>query len=491
MELYELKQYILDSCEFLGMEVYETNPGVFDIHIPDKFRDEFNGLNNIQVCFEKTSDHKLTYLTFESFFTQKVAKLVANINAGVGTGSKSLKLIENINYIKSKLPSCNIFITEQSQEVCDYIYIWFKTTVRGNLIEEYLNGFKYNLNEKKVEYIKEDINILLKDVKEEILPGINTDTLDKVLNDLLLVAKSDAEKFIENKKSDTKELLEKEIKRINDYYDMLLSENQLAETSKGNSPKSELELLQIERQGLINQQYKKYEYKTHDAIVEPIAILLLRQFKEIATAQINNDYGKTSMNLRAGDSVNICCSLTNEHDGPFTITSDNLIISVHKVFDCSSCKKHLDTSKENNCKICNLSICNDCKQVSIISKASICQEHTYQCQSCTKTVASDELHLCSNCNQFYCKNCNQSDVCTICNSLEPMIGITPQIKTILNLLPDDFSAKKYEVSEKGNRVAILGKGTLFKSFFIVYDKLNNRLLEKQKYGMFNRKNEHK
>ncbi|GAA0381299.1 hypothetical protein [Bacillus horti] len=487
MELYELKPYIIESCDYLGIDIKEISSDILLIQIPDNLKDELNGINNTKVSFVKTSDPNITYLTFESFFTQKIAQLVADRNTGIGTGTKLLKLDAPTNYIKAQLPSCNIQLLDISQENTDYLFIWFKTTVRGNLVEEYLKGFKYNLKEDKVETYNEDINFLLEDIKDELLLDVNEAHLDTVLREMLSLAKEDAEIFIEKKKIENKEILDKEIKRINDYYDMLYYENQLAESSKGVTPKEELELLQREREGLISQQIHKYEYKSHDTTIEPIAILMLRQTVETATVHAVNNYGQISLHINAENTISLECALTNDTNGPFTITSDDMIVQVDNAFNCSECNRLLDKSKESSCKVCDQKICNDCEEISSLSRASLCHDHTQRCQSCIEVVASDEFHLCVNCNQFYCLKCNESSLCSLCKSLQPIQGVTPQVNQIINLLPNDFSAKKYESSEKGNRVNLLGKGTLFKSFLIVFDKNTNTIIEKQKYGLFNKK----
>lgn len=51
----------------------------------------------------------------------------------------------------------------------------------------------------------------------------------------------------------------------------------------------------------------------------------------------------------------------------------------------------------------------------------------------------------------------------------------------------DLSANKFELSENEYRVYVLGKGMVFKSFLLCYDKIQNKTVELIKYGLFNRK----
>ncbi|GAB7386956.1 hypothetical protein BSNK01_07920 [Bacillaceae bacterium] len=487
MELYELKSYILDSCDFLGIKVKETKPGVYHIKIPEIYRDDFNGLVEIDITFEKNTDPNLTYVTFESFFTQRLAKIVADKNTGTGSGTKILKLDDCIKTIKSKFPACETTIINREIDQTHYLYIWFKTTIRGNMIEEYLKGFKYDMKSEVIDEVTEDINMLLENINEELIDNIDESILDKMIAKLLDVAQQDARNFINKKKMENEELLQKEIQRINEYYDLLESENQLAETSKGGSTRDELELLKKERSSLIDQQIKKFRFNETDATIEPVAILLLRLLVEKATLQITNKFGSVKIELEATKNDKIKCALTKDKDGPFTVTSDHLIVKTEKTFNCVTCGNLYDHSKRNKCKLCNEEICTHCVVISAISNDKICTKHSSVCQICLETVATDELYLCANCNQFYCKKCNPSNICSLCNSLTPVSSITPQLKLIIDLLPADISARKYEYAEIGNRIAVLGKGLLFKNFYLVYDKKEKKIIELQKFNIFGKK----
>lgn len=489
MELYELKPYILESCKFLGFNVREKNFETWNIKIPFKFRDEFNGQEEINIGFEKTGNPNITYITFESYFTQKIAQLVAEYNSGVGSGSNLRTIQSHLNNLKEKFPNCDFQIGQSKYERVDYLIVWFKTTVNIYLTEEYLKGFKLNLNNGVFESPPEahEINDFLNDINEELITDIPNDVIEKALSELYSIAQVDAKGFIKEKQDENNKTLENEIKRINEYYDLLELENELAESSKGLGPEEELLLLKQEREALIEQQIKKNHFQQQEVTIEPVAILLLKEETESAQVTIKNKFGKIDYELKADKPLLLQCIVTDDSTGPFTVTSDNLIAKTDKVFECSSCTKSLDHNKKNNCVVCHTEICNECKKISAISSSILCEEHNVECQSCLNTVSSEELHFCTNCNQFYCKKCNSTDTCNICNSLIPVAAITPQLKQILDLLPEDFRAKKYDLSEKGNRVAILGKGSFFKSFFIVYDKISQKIIKTQKYGLFNKK----
>lgn len=488
MALYELKPYIRESCKFLGFSVREIDEDTWNIKIPDKFKNDFNGQSEINIGFKKTGNPNILYITFESYFTQKIAQLVAEYNSGVGSGSKVKTIKSELNIIKEKFPDCNIKIINSEFVRKDYLIVWFKTTVTIYLTEEYLKGFKINLKTGVIENAPDvhEINDFLDNIHEELITDISMNELEKAFSKLYSIAQKEAESFIYQKQEELNFALQEEINRINEYYDLLEAENEQAESSKGLNPEEELKLLKQEREALIEQQKRKSRFQLKDVTIEPVAILLLKEKTENANILVTNQFGEINLEINAEKPSHIYCSVTNDVTGPFTITSDNLIAKTDKVFKCSCCSKTLGDNKKNNCSVCDKVFCNNCRMVSSISSSILCDEHIIECQSCLNAVSTEELHLCINCNQFYCKKCNPTNTCDICHSLSPVSSITPNLKHILDLLPKDFRAKKYFFSEKGNRVGVLGKGTLFKSFYIVYDKKSNKIITSKKYGLFNK-----
>ncbi|MBN6189074.1 hypothetical protein JQN58_19650 [Aneurinibacillus sp. BA2021] len=487
MQVYELKPYILESCHFLNIKVNETIPGILNVRIPEHLKEEFNGISEYLLTFEKSPNPSLTYVTFESFFTQKIAKLVADHNDGISTGSKHFKVKTSIEHINQLFPECKISILQSKNQKENLLLMWFKTSIKGVLMDEYLKGFQYNIDTQKSEELTTDINSVLEGIEEELLPEYEEVTLDDLFNSLILVAQKDATNFIELKKREIQETLDKEISRINEYYDLLESENQLAESSKGQSAQQEIELLKIERQNLIEQQKIKYEFKETEITIEPVAIMLLRHHIEVAKLEVASSYGKTYININGKNPLLIKCKITQNTNGPLTVTSDNLIVKASETFQCKTCEKLLDNTKRDKCKICNNSVCKCCSTTSSLSQFTFCHDHITSCSCCLETVGVDEMHICHNCNQFYCKKCTSSNLCPLCSSLAPIKGITPSISSIIALLPKNLSAKKYEYAEKGNRIILLGKGILFKCYFVVYDKKEKKLIEIQEFGIFNKK----
>ncbi|MDY7221471.1 hypothetical protein [Halalkalibacterium halodurans] len=489
MELYELKPYILESCHFLGMKVHQMTTSKWKIFFPEKYRDEFNGQEEMVITFEKTNDPHTTYITFESYFTQKIAQLVAEYNSGVSSGTITTTIQTHLDKLKDSFPDCNLQVTSSVFERSDFIMVWFKTTVNLYLTEEYLKGFKYSLKTGTFENVpsEEKLNDFLDEIKEEQITDISYDLIDGAIQKLYAIAQEDAQTFITEKLKDHEATLQKEINRINEYYDLLESENELAESSKGLTPEEELALLKKERKNLIDQQIKKSRIQQQEVTIEPVAILLLKENNESAKVTVESSFGTVNIDLISKTESNINCSVTNESIGPFTITSDNLIAKTNRVFKCSNCHKCLGDHKKKTCVVCSSELCDECKEVSAISHSTLCHNHATECQSCLHTISAEELNLCANCNQFYCTDCNPSGKCHICNSFKPVVTITPQLHEILKSLPENMQAKKFDVSERGNRINLLGKGLIFKSFLIVYDKTSHSIIYTDKYNLFGRK----
>lgn len=487
MEIFELESYILESCKFLGIHLKPEQPHTYFVQIPSKLENEFSGMKDFFITFEKSPDPKLTYITFESFFTQKIAKLVAEKNDGISSGIIHFKIDQSMTKLKALFTQCQISVEKRSTEQVDYILIWFKTTIKGIMIDEYLKGLKFDIKSKKIEELAGDVNEIMAGISEELIGGYDELQLDQYFEEIMQHAKKGAEQYLERKQLETLDTLNLEVKRINDYYDMLEADNQLAETSKGKDPQAEIELLKKERAALIEQQKSKYKLNFDETVIEPVAILMLRESTETAVSKVVSPHGEVNIRLSGKEALSIRCEVTNEGNGPFTITSDNKIAKTDKVFNCIPCSRLLDIHQKKACHVCNEAVCNDCKITSAVSGKVLCSKHVIECPSCLHSAGSNEQHLCSNCELFYCNKCNPTNICVACSSLKPVSGITPQIQIILNNMVIKSSAKKYDYAEKGNRIMLLGKGMLFKDFFVVFDKKENKIVHSQQFGLFNKK----
>lgn len=488
MEYFELKDYIKESCTYLGIEYVIISDDLMHITIPQYLVNEFSAISEYQISFIKTSNPKQTYITFESFFTQKLAKLVAEQNHGVGHILKKQQIELIVNRISSMFPNCEITLENKQQIKTDLLYVWCKTTIHGQLIEEYLKGFLVDVETGAVKPFLENLDEILHDtITGAPLEGLSKEKIDQALSRILDEANKDAELFVGKITKQTSEQLSIEINRITNYYDSLIADNQTGETSKGNDPKAEMELLTKEREALINQQQIKFSVSESEVVIEPVALLVARNIVENGSLRISNNAGHAHLYLQGDKEFNVHCAISGSIEGPFTITSENILVSEKHTFVCTTCNKLFDDRKLNKCNICTDIICPSCMTISSVSKQPLCNTHHIQCHTCLQKCAENEQHLCTNCNQFYCRNCNPGSMCHLCSSISPLSAITPTIQRILVAMPVPIKSKKFEYSEKGNRVGLIGKGIMFKEFFIVYDKKEDRIIEIQQFGLFNKR----
>lgn len=487
MEYFELKDYIKESCKFLGIGYEKISEDLMYVRIPEHLVNEFSGVSEYQISFVKTSHSKQTYITFESFFTQKLAKLVAQHNHGVGHIVKYLQIEPIVNYVTSVFPNCTVTVDNSQLVQADHLYGWCKTTIHGQLIEEYIKGFQVELESGFVTPIAESLEAVLRHASDETIDGLTQENINHALTKALEAANQDAEQFVESIKQQTKEQLQTEINRITSYYETLIQEHQSAETSKGHDPKTERELLVQEREALIQQQKIKFSITESEVVIEPVALLLARNMIEHGSVLVRNDFGQVNFQIQGDKRLEIHCEIDGSRKGPFTITSENAVVTEKHAFLCTSCTKLFDDRKLHSCFVCADSLCPSCITLSSISKLPLCHQHHLQCPTCLKHCAEKEQHLCSNCNQFYCSHCNAGNLCCLCSNLTSIHAVTPIIQRIIMGFPNAIKAKKFDYSEKGNRIALLGKGLMFKEFFVVYDKREERVIEFQKFGLFNKR----
>lgn len=486
MKIYELEEYVLDACAFLDIEVDKVDSHQYRIQIPDPLILEFHANDEFYLAFEKTSDAKFTYVTTESFFTQTLARIVADTNDGVSSGSRHMGIDKPLTRLHAMFPDAKVNVDERETNTSELLYIWFKASFQGVMLEEYLQGFVLNMSINKVSKVDEDISSLLRDISEELIETWDTERFKQAFEQIEEGAIQDANAFLSKKQHDMNAILDKEIARINEFYDNKEAENQFAETARDLSPEEHIQELRRERDGLIAQQKLKYAVEHADTLLDPVAFLLLRQQVETARVHVNGKYGKSTFDLSGDKPLQIECAVTGNKNGPYVITSDKQIVVRDRAFECSKCGALYIDTQRGECSSCRTALCSSCRNSSAISGKVLCKNHSVICASCQCLISEDEMHLCSNCNQFYCRRCTPDKECRMCSSLKPLGAITPAISTMIADLPDDLLARKYDISESGTRTTLVGKGIIFKEFLAVFDE-NQRCVFVQRYGAFNRK----
>ncbi len=545
MEKKDLKQFVFDCCHFLNIMVMEMeNQQCFTLNIPSELKTEF-GHSIIHIAFHKVKDQDITYLTPESFVLQKMADLVAQRATGVSTGLKTTTLDDTKSYLAAIFSKgCKLSYQQYTPDRNDELLVWYKLMLRGYFIEENLIGFKYSFSKQSIELLPEDAINTFEQITEANISSLPSNDFESAFDKIQNFAEKKAEQFWNNKKDKIDIKLREEVKRINDYYRHLKAQKGTTQADQ-----EELRLLEHERENLIDQLKKKYAVSKEGLFFEPIALLFLRNEIERAWVKVQNKFGSSQFEVLAGVKPKLLCKRTQDKTGPFTVTSDNLIVLQDQTTECNWCGKLRDNERiqscaacqkdmcldcvktsyisgnsicvehsrecrsckeivgihevrecggkcnqlfcgqclpdSQECQVCHCALCSDCLYLSSFSEKSFCQNHIKQCQCCLNNVGITEFSNCSSCGQTYCKTCIADELCEYCRNLEPLKQLSPLIQKALGLT--ELSARNYESYMKGNRLYILGKGRLFKSFLLCFDIQQKQVIVVQKYRLFNRK----
>ncbi len=539
----ELKNYLVQACNFLNISVEQLSENDFNLSIPDDLTEYFNNADKFAVTFNKNNnDSDKTYITNEAFLIQKIAKLVADRGHGITTGEIILKNNITVSDIESLFRDCKVDNLEIEQVPNDYLLVCIKITMRLNKIEEFLHCYKYNIATKECIEIPIPDEEYIQKISTRAFTEYNKDEILSYYDNILPYIKQTSQNHFEEKQAEYAKMCADEINRINEYYDILLRENSLPEATDESSA---YESLNSERTNLINEQNKKFQISDNNIVVEPISICIIRENAEKSNIDISNKFGNTKLSI--SDKNEISCFYTNVQVPPFTITSDNHICCASDTFICSDCGKKYYINRKKHCKICHSEICEDCAVTSAISHETICkehyqycgncgtlvakdevfkcekcgksfcfacnhsqhcqtcnsvicdncknisatsnkiycQEHSVHCPTCNAVVGINELHTCSNCGISYCSNCNPNNTCKLCSGLVSINKHNPNIERLIT----DFNLKagSYEFSKMGKIAIIVGKKLFVKTFLVVIDLEEYKIINRIDYNLFGKK----
>ncbi len=539
----DLKKYLIQACKFLNISVEQISDDDLNLTIPDNLLEEFNNLNKLSVTFNKKSnDYNRTYITTEAFLIQKIAKLVAGRGYGVTTGEIILDNKITVSEIESLFSDCKVDNFENEKVPNDYFLVCIKITMRLNKIEEFLHCYKYNIATKDCVEIQIPDEEYIQKILTRAFSEYNKDDIISYYDNVLPYIKQTVHNHFEEKQLEYTKMCDDEIKRINEYYDILLSENSLPEATEETSI---YESLNLERNNLINEQKKKFQISDNNIVVEPISVCIIRENTEKSNINISNKFGKTKLCI---SNINqISCFYTNSQNAPFTITSDNHICCENKSFVCSECEKKYYKNRKQSCSICHNEICEECAFISKVSQKIICKsdsrickncgtlvakdeifkcekcnnvfcyacnhaqqceickslicyscknisatsnkiycsDHSTHCPTCGSVVGINELHICSNCGISYCSNCNPHNICKLCSGIISINKHNPEIEQFITEF--NLKASSYEFNKFGNLAIIVGKKLFIKTFLVIIDLEKHIILNRVDYNLFGKK----
>lgn len=271
----DLQQFVIKFFTTLGAVIEEVDYALIEVLIDDEFKETF-GKTELKLCFDYEvylENPKYDLVTFGSFILDKIINLslkLSNTSIRYVTVS-NLNVAEADKKIKKflKLDRTDIEIIDEKIFIDYFVKYSFKMTyISDNTIEEFedvvvdmksisvSNKFYDNLNgifyESKPQYdysLNTNINFL-----EGLKEGLKE--IDKIKEFKIVQLGSQS-------------IINKEIKRINLYYDLLKSEAEKRMSRKNlseekvNEYKHKIKIYDMEKQRQLNEITEKYRVKSN------------------------------------------------------------------------------------------------------------------------------------------------------------------------------------------------------------------------------------
>lgn len=371
MNVNELKNFIYNACLYLGIELSYKGNNDLQLVIPDELLNEFNNEKEFEITFDKDrAEENRIYVTNEAFIVQKLALLVANKNNGVTVGKVVFPDTLNQERIAKLFPDCKIENFQKNNLDGIFLVATIKITMRLNKIEEFLHSFRCNLQTGECYEIPVPSEIYAGNISQTEPFGYKRDDFLFCWDRIMPFVTDCTEKRFQEKQEEYNNLCQIEIDRINEYYNLVLSEQKNSEKNTNNDTTA---VLESERESLINEQYKKFAIAKTSVTVEPISFCLINEKSSPVSFTASNRFGTVSPIFYSFEEIR--CQYSNTISATFTITSENKICSTEKTFICSNCGKRLYENKKRFCSVCNAQLCDDCSSISKENKQVFCPRH--------------------------------------------------------------------------------------------------------------------
>lgn len=135
---------------------------------------------------------------------------------------------------------------------------------------------------------------------------------------------------------------------------------------------------------------------------------------------------------------------------------------------CNYCTKRTCKNDLGNCSQCNGIFCPNDRFVCAICDDSHCRTHSSKCKTCS---------------QLYSSNCIQKGVCVTCSNLKQVEKEHPDIQELITINSDLSKINKWEYATN-SRYSIFKTKKLLSSKIIVLDKINKKIIDVKKGGLF-------
>lgn len=270
----DLQVFVTKFFDTLGAIVEEVEYSLIYVIIPEEYNDVF-GKTELKLCFDyevylENPDYE--FVTFGSFILDKIISLSFKYSSS----SIRYVFIDNLNVIEPEekikkflnKDRCNIEIIEQDKVINYFVNYNFKVNyISDNVVEEFENVV-INLNTLCVSNdFSKNLNNIFYGIKPQYDYPLNcsVDFLEgfkKAVEEIKFIGKSKANDFVNKSAKD------KEIKRINEYYQSLKIEAEKRMKRKNlsqekvNEYKHKIELYDIEKNKQLNEIIERYNIKS-------------------------------------------------------------------------------------------------------------------------------------------------------------------------------------------------------------------------------------
>lgn len=243
--MIDIKTFFFDVLDTLKFH-YHTENDYYVIDIPDKFKNYFNNEDKISFSFTNSEDQTIPLITEKSFLF--------------------LKFLELIKFTE---PSYTTLLSVQENR--STLYFVFKVKLNGIFIDEEMFIYRYEILNDKILNI--NLDTFLSEIKshkpvKEKTPTFNN--IDAYKTNVLKIFKEDKDFFIENKKKRMKQMLDIELNRINNYYELAKNEHH---NSWSNATYEDFGIIEERKEHLVRQQIEKHTITDDDINASLLAVV--------------------------------------------------------------------------------------------------------------------------------------------------------------------------------------------------------------------------
>lgn len=405
-----IQTYCLQALDWLDMPYQEIEPGIYEVH--------HLTTDPLVITFDPNQVSNATLITRESSVLKTIATLVATKKVPMMSGSVFFPIADQKEQLTQRFsPDHTFTYTEAGTTTNTWLIFWVKFTLKGFKDEEMIQLIRYNVEQEQFSMVPYSTDTLFSQIKDNN-KRIRRSDMPVIYEQLNQFSMDVGKQFITEKNEEAKTLLEKEMKRIHEYYDLLELEDSYAETADLMETRNDrIVQLQKERLHLITQQRTKYAFTTDQLTIEPIESIHLIEEIETEKLVIQTKQAKKTILLQGDQFLPFIPEDLRDQNESLSILSDGSICLTKDVRCCEECHASFHYKNIKFCALCNKTVCLHCASRSHISHAVLCKEHTSTCTSCHKTASTNEMKTCDSCKSSYCAWCISGNLCMLCDDL--------------------------------------------------------------------------